>query len=108
MAPAERYHCYAISPPGVEHLPAHELPGLGIAVGAVEPGGVSFRARANSVARANLELRTASRVLVRMATFHASAFHELERRAARLPWESYLARGGAVSFRVTSRKSKLY
>ena len=108
MPSAVGYDCYAITPPGVEHLTAGELVGLGITPGAIEPGGVSFRTRANGVARANLELRTASRVLVRMGTFHASAFHELERRAARLQWEAYLSRGRAVSFRVTSRKSKLY
>ena len=108
MPSAVGYDCYAITPPGVEHLTAGELVGLGITPGAIEPGGVCFRTRANGVARANLELRTASRVLVRMGTFHASAFHELERRAARLQWEAYLSRGRAVSFRVTSRKSKLY
>ncbi len=100
--------CYAITPPGVEALTVRELAALGIAVGVTEPGGASFRADLRGLATANLELRTASRVLVRLGTFHASAFHELERRASRLPWESYVPPGGAVSFRVTSRKSKLY
>jgi putative N6-adenine-specific DNA methylase len=100
--------CYAITPPGVEALTAGELASLGIAPNATEPGGVSFRATLAQVVIANLELRTASRVLVRVATFHASAFHELERRAARLPWEAYLPAGAGIAFRVTSRKSKIY
>lgn len=100
--------CYAITPPGVEALTAGELAALGMAVDATEPGGVSFRATLAQVVVANLELRTASRVLVRVASFHASAFHELERRAARLPWEAYVPPGAGVSFRTTSRKSKLY
>lgn len=100
--------CYAITPPGVEALTAGELTALGMAPNATEPGGVSFRATLAQVAVANLELRTASRVLVRIATFHASAFHELERRAARLDWEAYVPPGAGIAFRVTSRKSKLY
>ena len=57
---------------------------------------------------ANLHLRIASRVLVRVGSFHASAFDELERHAARLPWPEFLAPGSPVEFRVTSRKSRLY
>src|SRR6476661_4244625 len=108
MARTDRHDCYAITPPGVEALTARELGLLGIAPGAVELGGVPFRADSRRVARANLELRTASRVLVRLGTFHASAFHELERRALQLPWAEYVPAGGVVAFRVTSRKSKLY
>jgi putative N6-adenine-specific DNA methylase len=100
--------CYAITPPGVEALTAGELTALGMAPNATEPGGVSFRATLAQIAVANLELRTASRLLVRVATFHASAFHELERRAARLHWEAYVPPGAGIAFRVTSRKSKLY
>ena len=53
---------------------------------APEPGGVGFRADRAGLYAANLHLRIASRVLVRIGTFHASAFHQLERQAARLPW----------------------
>lgn len=58
--------------------------------------------------RANLWLRTASRVLVRVAAFRATAFYELERRAKRIEWGAFVPAGGAVDFRVTARKSKLY
>ncbi|HZE73888.1 MAG TPA: class I SAM-dependent RNA methyltransferase [Gemmatimonadales bacterium] len=108
MPRTESHDCYAVTPPGIEALAARELSLMGVAPGAVAPGGVSFRATPCGIARANIELRSASRVLVRVATFHASAFHELERRTARLPWETYVAPGRAVSFRVTSHKSKLY
>ena len=108
MARSEKHDCYVITPPGVEAVTVRELSDLGISPGALDLGGVSFRADACGIARANLELRTASRVLVRVGTFHASAFYELERRAARLPWAEYVPQRGSVSFRVTSRKSKLY
>lgn len=106
--PPPALDCYAITPPGVEALTAAELTALGMPPAGTEPGGVAFRATLPQVAIANLELRTASRLLVRVATFHASAFHELERRAGRLPWEAYVPPGAGIAFRVTSRKSKLY
>jgi putative N6-adenine-specific DNA methylase len=104
--------CFAVAAPGLESLVAAELRALGelpsVAVGETEPGGVSFRADRAGLYAANLHLRIASRVLVRIGAFHASAFHELERQAARLPWREYVASGSPVAFRVTSRKSRLY
>ena len=73
-----------------------------------EPGGISFRGGADAVERTNLHLRTASRVVARVASFEATAFHELERRARRIDWTRYLASPARVRFRVTCRKSKLY
>jgi putative N6-adenine-specific DNA methylase len=104
--------CFAVAAPGLESLVAAELRALGelqsVAVGQAEPGGVSFRADRAGLYAANLHLRIASRVLVRIGAFHASAFHELERHAARLPWREFVASGSPVAFRVTSRKSRLY
>jgi putative N6-adenine-specific DNA methylase len=45
---------------------------------------------------------------VRVGAFRASAFYELERRAARLPWERFLRAEVPVRMRVTCRKSRLY
>lgn len=100
--------CWAVTAPGVERLTAQELRHLGIAAGTSEPGGVAFTATAAQLRRANLWLRTASRVVLRLATFHASTFHELERRARRVPWAQWIAPGTVAEFSVTSRKSKLY
>lgn len=58
--------------------------------------------------RANIWLRTASRIVVRIARFKAKEFYELERHAKRIAWSEYLSPGGVAEFRVTSRKSKLY
>jgi putative N6-adenine-specific DNA methylase len=58
--------------------------------------------------RANLWLRTASRVLVRVAEFPATAFFELEKRARHVPWGDFLARDTRPTFRVTTHKSRLY
>jgi putative N6-adenine-specific DNA methylase len=106
--PAVTFDAFAVAAPGLEELVAQELAGLGIApVSAVE-GGVEFPATAGQLYAANLRLRTASRVLVRLAAFRALSFADLERRAKRIPWERVLAPGQRVILRVTCRKSRLY
>ena len=76
--------------------------------GSVQPGGVAWTGDLESLARANLWLRTASRVLVRVAEFRARTFFELERHARKVPWERFVSAGVPVGLRVTCRKSRLY
>jgi putative N6-adenine-specific DNA methylase len=71
-------------------------------------GGVSVTGTLEMIYALNLHLRTASRVIVRVAEFHASTFHELERRAKRVDWSQYIRAGLNVRFRVTCRKSRLF
>jgi len=73
-----------------------------------ESGGIEFQGSLHDVYRANLYLRTASRVLVRLGEFYASAFPELRRKASRLLWENYLAPERPIALRVTCKKSRLY
>ena len=108
MPAAEPHVCFAITPPGVEHLTAAELARLGIGPLGTEPGGVAFAATTRQLYTANLELRTAGRIVVRLAEFPARAFYELERKARRVPWGSVLPPGAPARFRVSSRKSRLY
>jgi putative N6-adenine-specific DNA methylase len=100
--------CFAVTAPGIEAVTAREIAELGMQVTSSEPGGVSFETDAAGIARANLWLRTASRILVRVAEFHAYSFAELERHARKVPWDDYLAEDVRPVFRVTSKKSKLY
>lgn len=100
--------CFAVTAPGLEAVTAAELSALGFTPSGSEEGGVAFTADFGGVCRANLHLRTASRVLVRLATFEAKGFPELERHARKVPWREVLGPGTAASFRVTSKKSKLY
>jgi putative N6-adenine-specific DNA methylase len=99
---------FAVTAPGLESITALELRQLGIPGARVEPGGVEFEGDWTTMARANLWLRTASRVLVRFGSFHVRALGELERRASRLLWDRYVASGRRVSLRVSSKKSRLY
>ncbi len=104
---ADSLSLFAITAPGIERVTATELAALGMPP-MVEPGGVAFRGSFDDLYEANLRLRTASRVVVRIASFHASEFHELERRAKRVPWDRYIGVPKRVRFRVTCRKSRLY
>ena len=73
-----------------------------------EVGGVTFSGDLTALYRANLHLRTASRVLLRVGHFHVIGFPELRRKASQLPWENFLRPGQPVALRVTCHKSKLY
>lgn len=98
---------FAVTAPGLEPLAAQELTALGLEAKAIV-GGAAFKGQRADVYRANLWLRTASRVLVRAGGTYAATFSELRSKAARLPWERFLKPGQPVSIRATSHKSKLY
>ena len=99
--------CYAIVAPGLEALALAEAHALGIAAIA-EDGGIAWTGDAHSALLANMSLRIASRVVVRLARFEARSFAELERHARRIVWSRVLRAGDAVRFRVTCKKSRLY
>jgi putative N6-adenine-specific DNA methylase len=102
------FELFAICAPGLEPLVAGELMSLSLAPLATDPGGVSFRGGIEAVWRANLWLRTASRVVVRLGSFRARALGELERRARTMPWEPFIPSNSVVRVRVTAHKSRLY
>ena len=107
--------CFAAAAPGLEGLAALELRQLGLILKEDSPlkkgegsGGVEFRGELEAIYRANLHLRTASRVLVRLGVFYAAAFSELRKKAGRLAWERFLSPGQPVSLHVTCHRSRLY
>ena len=99
---------FAATHRGLEKVLCRELLDMGINAPEPETGGVGFDADDRQLYRANLGLRTASRVVVRVATFRARTFPELERHAKKIGWEELVSPGLAAHFRVTSKKSKLY
>lgn len=101
------YSCFATAAPGLEEIVGAELRALGYQ-GRVEIGGVAFRTDSPGLIRANIALRAASRIVVRINHFEAPSFSLLEARARRIPWEAWLAPGASVRFRVTTHKSRLY
>ena len=102
------YEAFAVAAPGLEEIVAEELSELKVRDAQVIDGGVEFIASQKSLYEANLHLRTASRVLIRLAHFRSVSFGELERNARKVPWERVVSRGDRVALRVTCRKSRLY
>lgn len=115
------YACFATTAPGLDGLAAQELSALGIRVdgpgsaagdweqpGEDSGGGVPFTGDLAALYRANLHLRTASRVLVRLGSFYAADFPTLRKRAGSLGWERFLVPGQPVALHVTCHKSRLY
>lgn len=100
---------FAVTQPGLEDICAAELAELGLP-GTIVPGGVSFTSELPGLARANLGLGVATRVLVRIGEFRAPGFPELHAHAARLPWERFLSPTAPprVCCLVSARKSRLY
>jgi putative N6-adenine-specific DNA methylase len=105
--PTSRLDCFAATAPGLESFALAEAQTLGLPARA-EEGGIAWTGDIRSVVAANVGLRIASRVLVRVAEFEARSFIELERWAKRIPWTLSVAPGASVRFRVTCRKSRLY
>ncbi|SDI99374.1 THUMP domain-containing class I SAM-dependent RNA methyltransferase [Salipiger marinus] len=95
--------------PGLEPLLAAEAGGLGFAGVTPQAGGVSLRGGWREVARANLELRGAARVLARIGGFPALHLAQLDKRARKFPWGEVLRPDMPVRVEVvTSRRSKIY
>lgn len=102
-----RFEAVAVCTPGLEAICRAEVEALGIRVANVGPGLIEFKATARQLYASVVWLRTASRVLVRMATFRATDFEHLVARAEEIEWEQWLGSGVAAEFRVTAHKSKL-
>jgi putative N6-adenine-specific DNA methylase len=103
-----RRDCFAVVAPGLEALAAAELRAIGIAAATAESGGVAFSATDAELFAANFHTRTSSRIIVRIAEFRATAFHEFEKIARTVAWETIIAQQSPVRLRVTCKKSKLY
>ncbi|WP_127901526.1 THUMP domain-containing class I SAM-dependent RNA methyltransferase [Solirhodobacter olei] len=94
--------------PGLEATLAEEAREAGFADPTPVPGGVTTRGDWPEVWRANLVLRGASRVLVRIGGFRALHLAQLDKRARKFPWAETLRPDVAVKVEATCRASKIY
>ena len=94
---------------GMEAILKREIINLGYEIVRVEDGRVSFRGDAAAIARANVFLRTAERVMLTVGRFKAYSFDELFEQTKALPWEEYLPSDGKFWVKKASTtKSKLF
>ncbi len=97
---------FAVVAPGLEAVCAGELAHLGID-GRMVPGGVEFEGGLEALYRANLWLRTAGRLLVRLGSMKARDFPDLFNKAKRLPWGKFIRPGTPLEVRAASHRSRL-
>ncbi len=94
---------------GLEAPLKREITELGYEITSVEDGRVTFFGDEEAVCRANIFLRTAERVLIKIGSFHAETFEELFQGTKSLPWEEYIPADGRFWVtKAASVKSKLF
>ena len=98
----------AVTAFGLEAVVARELQALGYSDVQVEDGRVLFKADVAGIARANLWLRSADRILLLVGRFEAHDFGELFDQTRELPWERWLGRLDQFPVRGRSVRSGLH
>jgi putative N6-adenine-specific DNA methylase len=94
--------------PGLEAVLAEEAKEKRLRDAKPVPGGVTCKGGWPAVWRANLELRGASRVLVRIGKFRAAHLSELDKRARTIAWNEVLRPGVPFRVEATCRRSRIY
>lgn len=93
---------------GLEAVVAHEVKKLGYPEAQVENGKVTFEADLEGLVRANLWLRTADRVRLKVGEFQATTFEELFEQTKALPWADWIPENGTFPVEGKSIKSQLF
>lgn len=100
---------FAVAAPGLEAVVEREVRALpGVAKVEAVSGGVSFEGGLEVGMRANLWLRVATRVLVRVGEVHARDFAPLRRRLASLPWKAFVPGDRPVRISASTTRCRLY
>lgn len=94
---------------GMESTVSYEIKNLGLKVLNVSDGRVTFEGDEFAIAKANICLRTAERVLVKVGEFKAYSFEELYQGIKKLPFENYISKNSAFPIaKAKSINSKLF
>ncbi|HID67274.1 MAG TPA: class I SAM-dependent RNA methyltransferase, partial [Roseibacterium sp.] len=99
---------FLVGIPGLE--PALEAEALARGFRGVRrvPGGVEVDGDLAEAARANVSLRCAVRVLLRVAEFRAMHLAQLDKRSKKVPWGDWLRADVPVRVEAVCRRSKIY
>ena len=94
---------------GLEAVLKKEITDLGYEIAQVEDGKVTFLGDEAAICRANVFLRTAERVMIKVGSFRAVTFEELFQGTKALPWEDFIPEDGKFWVaKATSIKSRLF
>lgn len=99
---------FAVCAPGTEAILAEELQALRITPTEEKiHGGVEFDGKLEAGMVANLCLRSATRVLVRLKSFRARAIEDVFRETAEIPWEAWIQKGCSLDVQPTIHESRI-
>jgi putative N6-adenine-specific DNA methylase len=104
----EKLQLIATTTFGLEAVCKRELMDLGFEDIIVENGKVTFSATEKDIPIANIWLRTAERVLIKIGEFKALSFEELFEKTKALPWDEWIPEDGNFIVEGKSVSSKLY
>ena len=94
---------------GLEAVLKREIIDLGYEIVKVEDGRVTFRGDETAVCRANIFLRTAERIMLKVGSFNAQTFDELFEGVKAIEWENYIPVDGKFWVKkASSVKSRLF
>lgn len=94
---------------GLEAVLKREILDLGYEISRVEDGKVTFLGDWEAVCYANVFLRTAERVLVKIGSFQAQTYDALFEQTKALPWEDYIPEDGKFWVaKANSVRSRLF
>ncbi len=105
----KRYELIAPCHFGLESILKREITDLGYDVIKVEDGRVTFIGDGEAICRANIFLRTAERILIKVGSFFAETYEELFQGTRSIPWEEMIPSDGRFWVtKAASVKSKLF
>ena len=94
---------------GLEAVLKNEIKSLGYDIVEVEDGRVTFAGPIDAIARANINIRTSERILLKCGQFIATTFDELYEGVRHIPWARIIPRDGRFWVtKATTNKSKLF
>ena len=94
---------------GMEKMLAREIKDLGFEIIKTEDGRITYKTGEDGIAKANMWLRCAERVHLKIAEFEAKTFDELFENTKRINWSRYIPYGAQFPIsKASSIKSKLY
>lgn len=94
---------------GLEAVLKQEIIDLGYDISVVEDGRVTFYGDEEAVCRANIFLRSAERILIKIGSFRAESYEDLFQGTKSLEWEEFVPKDGRFWVtKAASVKSKLF
>ncbi|MCL2396933.1 MAG: class I SAM-dependent RNA methyltransferase [Defluviitaleaceae bacterium] len=93
---------------GLEATVKREVARLGYDITSTADGRIDFAGDAAAIARSNIWLRAADRVLLKVGEFKAATFDELFDQTKALPWEDFIPQDGQFIVNGKSIKSGLF